>query len=184
MSAAGDREVQPPALADPACLPWLSPPLQDADGQVTQEAVAHAFRIGRRWLLIPMDLPAEVAPVVATARLPFTLPWCLGLANVRGEVVPVYDLGRLLEEDSHRRLLLVLRQRAARAALCIDEITLVRVPTEVRPRPLSTPPNLPDALTCLGLELGGRVYLQLDLGGLLTILAQGAARLRAGACPL
>ncbi|NEV64189.1 chemotaxis protein CheW [Thiorhodococcus minor] len=163
-------------LAHPAGLRWLSQPLEGEDGEQAA-AIAHAFRIGERWLLIPMDLPAEVSPVMASAKLPFTKPWCPGLANFRGELVPVYDLSMLFEGVAAGGLFLILGPRDARACLRIDEITVITVPADLAPEPLVALPNLPDELVCLGLSLEGRTYIQLDLGGLLGLLAQRASLL-------
>lgn len=165
-------------LAHPADLRWLSQALEGEDGEeASAAAIAHAFRIGERWLLIPMDLPAEVAPAMVSAKLPFTKPWCLGLTNFRGELVPVYDLGLLFEEAGASALFLILGQRDARACLRIDEITVVTVPADLEPRPISGLPNIPDDLVCLGLTVEGRTYIELDLGGLLGLLARRASLL-------
>ncbi|NEX19298.1 chemotaxis protein CheW [Thiorhodococcus mannitoliphagus] len=164
-------------LAHPADLRWLSRAFAEDETEEASQAIAHAFRIGERWFLIPMDLPAEVSPAIMSARLPFTQPWCLGLVNFRGELVPVYDLGLLLKEGAGGGLFLILGQRDARACLPIDEITVVTVPADLTPGSLDGLPNLPDELVCLGLTLEGRTYIELDLGGLLGLLAQGASLL-------
>lgn len=166
-----------PAPLHPAELCWLSPAIEAEDGEEAGQGMAHAFRVGARWFLIPMDLPAEVAPVTSGAKLPFTAPWCLGLVNFRGALVAAYDLSRVFGEAPSGRLFLVLGQRDARAALLIDEITVITLPLDARTAPSTPLPNLPGELPGQALELDGKVYIQLDLSGLLRLLAQRATLL-------
>lgn len=56
---------------------------------------------GTRYLLDLLEAGEIVAPV-PLARVPLTLPWYLGLANVRGTLVGVIDLARYLGEDGSR----------------------------------------------------------------------------------
>lgn len=139
----------------------------------------HAFRIGTRWLLIPLGMPAEVYPPLPCARLPFTQHWCLGLASFRGDVAPVYDLAALLGERSANpsRYLLALGRREACAALGIDDITGITVPPDT---PTTPPPPLPEPLSELAqhsLTVDAVPYLDSDLGGLLVLLAQRACQI-------
>jgi twitching motility protein PilI len=48
-----------------------------------------------RYLLDLLEL-GEIVPPVPLTRVPLTLPWYLGLANVRGTLVGVIDLARYL----------------------------------------------------------------------------------------
>ena len=56
---------------------------------------------GTRYLLDLLEAGEIVSPV-PLARVPLTLPWYLGLANVRGTLVGVIDLARYLREDGGR----------------------------------------------------------------------------------
>jgi twitching motility protein PilI len=47
---------------------------------------------GRRYLLDLLDA-GEIVPVPALTAVPLTRPWYLGLANIRGSLVGVVDLG-------------------------------------------------------------------------------------------
>ncbi|MBK1716423.1 chemotaxis protein CheW [Thiocystis violacea] len=172
------RETERAPL-DPETLRWFAPAVATEDPGLDAGRIAHAFRIGEYWFLIPMDLPAEVSPPLFLARLPFTKPWCLGLANFRGELVPVYDLGALLAGGgvSARGYFLVLGERDARAALRIDEITVIRLAAEASAQLQPPWPGLPEDLILRGLDVEGIRYAELDLGGLLSRLARHAGRL-------
>ncbi|KFI06278.1 chemotaxis protein CheW [Massilia sp. BSC265] len=56
---------------------------------------------GTRYLLDLLEAGEIVSPV-PLARVPLTLPWYLGLANVRGTLVGVVDLARYLGADGIR----------------------------------------------------------------------------------
>jgi len=54
---------------------------------------------GTRYLLDLLEA-GEIVPPVPLVRVPLTLPWYLGLANVRGLLVGVIDLARYFGQDS------------------------------------------------------------------------------------
>jgi twitching motility protein PilI len=58
--------------------------------------------------------------------VPGTRPWLLGVANVRGNLVPVIDLGRFLFGErtllTERTRLLIVRQGGGSVALMVDEV--------------------------------------------------------------
>lgn len=54
---------------------------------------------GTRYLLDLLEA-GEIVPLAPLARVPLTVPWYLGLANVRGLLVGVVDLARYLGQDS------------------------------------------------------------------------------------
>ncbi|HUA78824.1 MAG TPA: chemotaxis protein CheW, partial [Dyella sp.] len=58
--------------------------------------------------------------------VPGTRPWLLGVANVRGNLMPVIDLARFLFSErtlhSERTRLLVVRQGNGNVALMVDEV--------------------------------------------------------------
>lgn len=173
---------EPTRAADSTQLSWISAGIEHEDRDEAAAGVAHAFRIGERWFLIPVGLVAEASPAVAVARLPFTAHWCLGLANIRGTLAPVYDLNRFLGAETSARLLLIVGQRETRACLLIDEITVLSVPPETQPAPFPALPNCPETLSGSALELEGRAYIQLDIQGLLMMLAQRATLLESREC--
>lgn len=84
------------------------------------------FRIGT-WRLASAlgDITELMAPPVLTP-VPGTRDWLPGIAQIRGSLVPVIDLGRFLfgtagTPDRRRRVLLV-RQPGGRAGLLVDEV--------------------------------------------------------------
>lgn len=54
-----------------------------------------AFRLGEDGYVVPGDEVREVLPLPTLTRVPGAADWLLGVANVRGELVPICDLRRL-----------------------------------------------------------------------------------------
>lgn len=84
------------------------------------------FRLGRRHLASSFDDVAEILPLPAVTVVPGAQPWMLGVANLRGTLLPVIDLKQFLEGErtvlhEGQRVLLV-RQPGGNAAVLIDEL--------------------------------------------------------------
>jgi twitching motility protein PilI len=84
------------------------------------------FRVGTRLLLSGIDEINELLAVPALTAVPGTQPWLLGVANVRGNLVPVVDFARFLfgerTQQSDRTRLLIVRQGNGNVALLVDEV--------------------------------------------------------------
>jgi twitching motility protein PilI len=84
------------------------------------------FRVGARYLVSSINEVNEILTFPALTLVPGTRPWLLGVANVRGNLVPVIDLRQYLEgertqvTDSSRVLL--VRQLGGSVGLLIDEV--------------------------------------------------------------
>ncbi|MGH8040995.1 MAG: chemotaxis protein CheW [Rudaea sp.] len=84
------------------------------------------FRIGMRYLVSSINEVNESLTPPALTIVPGTRGWLLGVANVRGNLVPVIDLKQYLEgertqvTDSSRVLL--VRQAGGSVGLLIDEV--------------------------------------------------------------
>ncbi len=69
----------------------------------------HGFWIGNIGLLLPHKMISEVSEGLAICRLPNTPHWMSGMSNLRGEMVPVFDLSLLLniqtEKETKRKQL-------------------------------------------------------------------------------
>lgn len=95
------------------------------------------YRVGSRLFVSGIDEISELLAVPSLTQVPGTQSWLLGVANVRGNLVPVVDLGRFLFSErtlhTERSRLLVVRQGAGSVALLVDEVFGQRtVDTEAR----------------------------------------------------
>ena len=85
-----------------------------------------AYRIGRHRLASGFDEVVEILPLPALTHVPGALPWMLGVANIRGALLPVVDLKQFLEGERtvmhERQRVLVVRQPGGDVAVTIDEL--------------------------------------------------------------
>jgi twitching motility protein PilI len=73
----------------------LAARLQAAPGVAGGEAARLAVRIGSASFLLDMNSAGEIVSAPPVTPVPWTKPWFLGLANVRGRLVGVVDLMQL-----------------------------------------------------------------------------------------
>jgi twitching motility protein PilI len=98
---------------------------------------------GEAWLVDLKDA-GEVIPVPAISPVPLARGWFKGVANVRGNLYSVSDLGALLGQPAtplsdHARLLLVAERFRAGAALLIERSLGLRNAEDLKPRADAAP---------------------------------------------
>lgn len=85
-----------------------------------------AFRLGGDRMVCSVERIAESLPLPQVTRVPGTKPFILGLANVRGDLVTVVDLGGFLtgrrSAVSMRSRLLAANLRGRPVGLLVDEV--------------------------------------------------------------
>ena len=86
-----------------------------------------AFRVGARRLASSIAEVNEITLPQALTPVPGTRPWLLGVANVRGNLVPVIDLGHFLfgsatAPGDRVRVLLVRQGAGGSVGLLVDEV--------------------------------------------------------------
>lgn len=84
------------------------------------------FRMDGQYYVAPMSEVGEVLPEPRYTQLPGVKNWIMGVANVRGRLLPVMDLGaflglRLTDNRKHRRIM-VLEYQGLFAGLTVDEV--------------------------------------------------------------
>ncbi len=137
-------------------------------GQARKETRArYGFRIGELGLLIDPDTGSEVLSVPQVTSLPDAPPGFVGLVNLRGNLVPLYDLRVLLGMDQFPaetdRKVLVLGQGEQAVGVVIDGYPSVLSAL----RPLPDLPPLPDTLQAHvpgGYMQDGTVWLEFRHG--------------------
>lgn len=106
-----------------------SPGLPTAETQQEQWSGV-LFKLDNYELLASMAEVVEIGDMLPVARLPGVKPWVIGLANMRGSLLPVIDLGRYLfdsefSSDGSGRLLIV-NHGTSRVGLRVDAIVGMR----------------------------------------------------------
>lgn len=84
------------------------------------------YRAGSHLFVSGIEEINELLALPPLTPVPGTKSWLLGVANVRGNLMPVIDLARFLFGErtlpSERSRLLVVRQGSGAAALLVDEV--------------------------------------------------------------
>ena len=84
------------------------------------------FRLGARRLAAAFDEVVEILSMPQVTHVPGAQPWMLGVANVRGTLLPVVDLKQFLEGERtvihEAQRILVVRQTGGNVAVLIDEL--------------------------------------------------------------
>ena len=84
------------------------------------------YRIGNRRLASAFDEVLEILPLPQVTPVPGAPPWMLGLANVRGNLLPIVDLKQFLEGERtvlhEGQRVLIVRQPGGDVAVTIDEL--------------------------------------------------------------
>lgn len=85
-----------------------------------------AYRVGRHRLASRFEEVVEILPMPAVTPVPGAQPWMLGVANVRGNLLPVVDLKQFLEGErtviTESQRVLVVRQPGGDVAVTIDQL--------------------------------------------------------------
>jgi twitching motility protein PilI len=99
--------------------------LDIAAGQ-TQSWTGLGFRLREHWLVAPREDVREVITPPRVTRVPGAKAWLLGVANVRGNLLPVTDLGQMLgyaRQPEHRdQRVLVFNSDRVPAGVLVDEV--------------------------------------------------------------
>jgi twitching motility protein PilI len=166
------------AMGGDALPPWLSPSealTRFTPGPSRQTSLARApirfgFRVGDIGLLVPAGMLSELVEETEVFPVPMAPIWLRGLINLRGSLVPVFDLKAVLGMEGRvgeaPRLLVLGGGGTQAVCVMIDDLPLA-VPIAER---LPQQPPLPALLG----EHSRSVYMwqqgpwvELDLDGLL-----------------
>ncbi|MGD8428808.1 MAG: chemotaxis protein CheW [Ectothiorhodospiraceae bacterium] len=88
------------------------------------------FRIGGRRFVAPMGEVTEILTIPQVSRVPRAKSWVWGVANVRGNLLPIMDLSQYLGKGgvNATRLtrVMVIEQGSVAAGLLVDEVLGMR----------------------------------------------------------
>jgi twitching motility protein PilI len=84
------------------------------------------FRVGMRYLVSSIAEVNEILTFPQLTVVPGTRPWLLGVANVRGNLVPIVDLRSFVEAERTQLIdssrVLIIRQHGGSVGLLVDEV--------------------------------------------------------------
>lgn len=94
--------------------------------EVSNEWSGIAFRLGGNSLLAPMEQVVEILDFPVLSAVPLTQPWVRGIANIRGNLLPVIDLNSYLGNELTRvtvkTRVLVIDYEGLYSGLVVDEV--------------------------------------------------------------
>ncbi len=84
------------------------------------------YRIGKRRLASSFDEVIEILPLPQVTPVPGAQSWMLGVANIRGNLLPIVDLKQFLEGERtvihEGQRVLIVRQPDGDVAVTIDQL--------------------------------------------------------------
>lgn len=148
----------------------------------TAAAAAHTFRaclfvIAGEWLAIDLRYVREVFPVESVTPVPKMPSVLVGVANLRGTVMPLVDIRPALglpPAPVPQKLAVVIKHGPQQAGLLIDDVPEIRT---VSADALLTPPTQPDRsaqpFIAALLPIDGKMGGLIEVPALLSIVERG-----------
>ena len=108
------------------------------------------FEIGDQRLVAPMGQISEVLAMPEYTSLPLVKPWMLGVANIRGRLLPITDLSQFLQVPSrltqmNQRKVIVIDHDNLFSGLVVDQVIGIEQFTREQYRAEAIAPNSPFA---------------------------------------
>lgn len=88
--------------------------------------VGIAFEVSGHQFVAPIGEVSEILAMPELTPIPLTKPWLLGVANVRGRLLPLADLAGFLNLQGHERLknkkVMVIDQEGVFSGVLVDQV--------------------------------------------------------------
>lgn len=102
--------------------------------KTTDEWSGIAFSVGSNRLIAALGEVVEIIDYPELSRVPRTQSWLLGVANMRGSLLPVVDLRSCLQGETapitQKSRVLVIRHNEVYSGLVVDEVHGIKYFTE------------------------------------------------------
>lgn len=123
-----EHQLQLPSQALVAKIDYVdvSESERDQTQQESQELqVLHAFKVDNIGLLLQSDMISELLTSLSICRLPNTNQALHGMGNLRGNIIPVFDLRHLFGMPEHKhKYVLAIGEGESAVAVLLDEVPL------------------------------------------------------------
>ncbi|WP_036302811.1 chemotaxis protein CheW [Methylotenera sp. L2L1] len=144
--------------------------LKDAASQVGGESFSRlGVTVGDKRFLINLQDVKEVLPVPPLQLVPFTKPWFLGVANVRGNLYSISDLAQFMgmqptPRSVNNRILLLSTESTTQVALMVDSLIGLRSIQTMQVKPVEDDADFFSMNIYMDTE--GNDWLELDVEAL------------------
>jgi twitching motility protein PilI len=147
----------------------------DAFQEEVKTEPVFGIKIGSMGFLVSPNIYCEVLDKVQVNALPNVHPWVSGLLNLRGNLVPVFDLRLVMEEtgDNKKRRLFSIDRGDKAVALWIE--TYPEIKNKLVMKTVKELPPLPEVLKRFiidGYEHGGQIWLDVKFEELFKTLGR------------
>jgi twitching motility protein PilI len=136
-------------LADLAQKSLMAARQLPAQKDITPQWSGVGFSMFGKHFVVAMSELNEMLEVPAHTKLPGVQPWVKGVANVRGRLLPIYDLaaffGELLIGNKKQQRLLVIDRNKTYAGLWVDQVFGMQY-FDIASRNLELSPDLPESI--------------------------------------
>lgn len=143
-----------------------------SQAQVTRRL---GFQVSNLGLLIGQQATSELTELVEVCSIPFTADWLVGLINLRGNLVPIFDLHKLLQfekQSQKKQMLLILGQGEEAGAIVIDDLPKhITVADNDKLNSLPPLPPIIQPYASIGYEKNGQLWFNFDHLGFFESLA-------------
>jgi len=128
MSTSSRSPLEQIACLEGLCLEYAHGLPQQA--RTDEEWLGIGFRLGRLHLVAPLGEVAEILTPPGLSQVPRTKSWVCGIANVRGNLMPIMDLqGYIYERPAalrRRSRILVVNHNGVYSGLMVDAVMGLR----------------------------------------------------------
>lgn len=127
----------------------------------------YGFKINTLCLTYPPLIASEVIKVMRVCHIPHSPHWVHGVINVRGHLIPAFDLHTLLyNQQATGHLFLVLGQGSTAAAICINDFPVLlsqaQEVSSININKLSCPPMMKDYIKTY-FQTETQTWLEIDM---------------------
>lgn len=158
----------------------IDPPAEKESTQAEDTVERLAIRVGGLNLLCDPDAGREVLLPPTVSRLPYTPAWLLGVANVRGALVPVADLALAFGFDrraDHRTYLLISGRGENTMGLLVDGLPVLQhLDSSKRLDGIPPHPEMLKGHVRGAIAHAGSTWLDVELNGLFRTLGERIAQ--------
>jgi chemotaxis signal transduction protein len=143
-------------------IPTKQPPVVTQASKAVEQ-LRYGFRTGDIGLIMDEVLDSEIIDKMPVCAIPDTPPWFSGVVNIRGNIVPVFDLKMIFNCDEKTSLqrLLVVGKEGKSAGILIDELPQALPDLDSTTDFSSVPPILIECIRNI-YKQEGDIWVELD----------------------
>ncbi|MEE9551948.1 MAG: chemotaxis protein CheW [Gammaproteobacteria bacterium] len=134
-----------------------------------EEQLRYGFRTGDIGLIMDEALGSEIVNNIPICSIPDTPPWFSGVVNLRGNIVPIFDLKMIFNSNEKTNLqkILLIGKESKVAGILIDELPQALPDLDYTTDLSSVPPILNECLRSV-YKQNENIWLELNFNDFFT----------------